>query len=46
MVLAGLGLIWAALWLLTIPVGDIPLNDDCVYALAVRSLLATPCPAR
>src|SRR3954452_12493223 len=41
LVLGCLGLGWAALWLLTIPVGDIPLNDDWVYALTVRSVLET-----
>jgi len=36
-----LGLAWAALWLLTVPLGEFPLNDDWVYALAVRSIVET-----
>jgi hypothetical protein len=36
-----LGLFWAFLLVLTNPLGDFPLNDDWVYALAVQSLLET-----
>ncbi|MBV8912910.1 MAG: glycosyltransferase family 39 protein, partial [Acetobacteraceae bacterium] len=36
-----LGLLWAGLWLLTVPIGNFPLDDDWVYALAVRSILET-----
>ena len=40
-VLGLLGVVWAALWLLTDPRGDFALNDDWVYALAVRSIIET-----
>lgn len=41
MALGTLLIFWAGLWALTIPTGDMPLNDDWVYALAVRSILET-----
>jgi 4-amino-4-deoxy-L-arabinose transferase-like glycosyltransferase len=34
-------LLWAACWCLSVPAGDIPLNDDWSYALAVKSILET-----
>jgi len=43
-VLADLGLlafVWVAMIVVVRPVGDFPINDDWVYAAAVRSLLTT-----
>ena len=37
----GLIAVYVATWTLTGPIGDFPLNDDWVYALAVRSILET-----
>jgi hypothetical protein len=34
-------MVWAAMCVLADPSGNFPLNDDWVYALAVRSILAT-----
>lgn len=39
--LLALALVWIALFALTLPVGNFPLNDDWVYAIAVRSILDT-----
>lgn len=39
--LAVLGLVWIVLAVVVNPLGDFPLNDDWVYALAVRSILGT-----
>lgn len=39
--LTGLLALWTCLWAITDPAGNFPLNDDWVYALAVRSILAT-----
>jgi 4-amino-4-deoxy-L-arabinose transferase-like glycosyltransferase len=36
-----LACVWIILFALIVPVGDFPLNDDWVYALAVRSILQT-----
>ena len=36
-----IGLLWIAMAALVNPLGDFPLNDDWVYALAVRSVLDT-----
>src|SRR5580765_6956960 len=36
-----IGLVWIAMIVLANPMGDFPLNDDWVYALAVKSVLET-----
>jgi hypothetical protein len=36
-----IGLVWIAMVILANPLGDFPLNDDWVYALAVKSVLET-----
>ena len=37
----GLLAVWTCAWMVTWPFGNFPLNDDWVYALAVRSILET-----
>ncbi len=37
----GLMVTWSCLWAMTLPAGNFPLNDDWVYALAVRAILLT-----
>lgn len=36
-----LALVWIALSVLSLPLGDFPINDDWVHGLAVKALLAT-----